>query len=89
MCFDGFNIIVPGIGKGVGVLCVGGVQITVFSSISLFLLIDTSVLFLSFFQNKNFWSLEEMVWTNNENLERKGHVMGFRLSYFWVDEGGE
>lgn len=47
MCFDGFNIIVPGIGKGVGVLCVGGVQIIVFSSISLFLLIDTSLSYFS------------------------------------------
>lgn len=83
MFFDGFKIIVPGMGRGVGVLCVWGVQIIVFSSVSLFLLIDTSVLFLSFFQNKNFWNLEETVWTNNENLGGKGHVKWFRLFYFW------
>lgn len=47
MCFDGFNIIVPGMGKGVGVLCVWGVQIIVFSSMSLFLLIDTSLSYFS------------------------------------------
>lgn len=49
MCSDGLNIIVLRIGKGWGVSCVG-VRINVFSSMSLFLLNDTSVLFLSFFQ---------------------------------------
>lgn len=81
MCFDGFNIIVPGMGRGVGVLCVWGVQIIVFSSVSLFLLIDTSVLFLSFFQNKNFWNLGET--GQIMKIWEEGHIKRFRLFYFW------
>lgn len=45
MCFDGFDI-VPGMGKGVGVFCVCGVNYCI-SSMSLFLLIDTSLSYFS------------------------------------------
>lgn len=88
MCFDGFDIIVPGMGKGVGVFCVCGVNYCI-SSMSLFLLIDTSLSYFSHsFKIKN-WNLEETVGTNIENLESKGNIKVFGLFFAWIREKKE